>query len=117
MFTNESSVKKIRQLIQEVKIYLELQKDYLKLELAEKLTLIISTLVLIIALVSLGMVVLFFLFISLAHLLAPYVGGLAASYAIIAGVILLVILLIYALRNKIIVNPIVNFLANILVNK
>lgn len=117
MFMNESSTTKIRQLIQEVKIYLELQKDYLRLELTEKLTLIISALVLIIALVILGMVVLFFLFISLAHLLAPYVGGLAGSYAIIAGVVLLIIILIYLLRNKIIVNPIVNLFAKILVNK
>ena len=113
MAGDTENIKNIRELIQDCKTYLEMQKEYTKLELTEKLTVIFSAVVLIILLTLLTIVVLFYLSVSLALYLAPLVGGLIVSFAIIAGVIVLLMLVIYLLRKHIIVNPLVNFFAKI----
>ena len=59
---------------------------------------------------------LFYLSFTLAYVLEPYVGGLTNSYAIITGGILLIGILIYAFRQKLIIQPLTNFLANLLLN-
>lgn len=109
-------MQRIRQLVRELKAYVEMQKEYTTLELVEKLTILFSTVIFTIVLILLGMVVLFFLSFSFANLLAPYVGGMPASYAIIAGVILLFVILVIVFRKKIIVDPLANFLANLFLN-
>lgn len=116
MFTKEKGTSKIQQLITEVKRYLELQKEYTLLEITQKLSVLLSTLILIMVMIILGIIVLFFLAITLAYLLAPLVGSLTASYAIIAGIVLILLIVIYFLRDKLIVNPMVNFLARLLFN-
>ena len=72
--------------------------------------------ILIFILVVLGMIALFYLSFTLAYVLEPYVGGLTNSYAIITGGILLIGILIYAFRQKLIIQPLTNFLANLLLN-
>lgn len=116
MLIDDDSVKSIQELIRDFKKYLELQKEYTKLEITEKLTVIISTLLLVVILATLGVIVLFYLSLSFAYLLAPYVGGVIVSYAIMAGIILLIMLLVYSFRKKLFVTPLVNFLANLFSN-
>lgn len=116
MFKNEHGINSFQQLYQEVKQYMELQKDYVKLELTEKLTILFSTLILAILIMILGVMILFYLSLSLAYLLEPHVGGLTISYVIIAGIVLLLIVLIYIFRKSLIINPIINFLANLFLN-
>lgn len=117
MFIDNESISNIRELIREVKKYVELQKEYTKLELTEKLTIIFSALILGVVITMLGIVVLFYLSLSFAYFLAPHVGGLIASFSIIAGMILLLMLLIYLFRKQLIINPLVNFLADVFSNK
>lgn len=116
MFIDDNNIQSIRQLVKELKAYVEMQKEYTKLELTEKLTILFSTMIFAIVLILLGMVVLFYLSFSFAYLLAPYVGGLPGSYAIIAGIVLLFVLLVVLLRKKLIINPLANFLANLFLN-
>lgn len=116
MFIDENNIQNIRQLVRELKAYIEMQKEYTRLELTEKLTILFSTLIFIIAIILLGMVVLFYLSFSFAYMIAPYVGGLIGSYAIIAGIMLLFILIVVLFRKKLIINPIANFLANLFLN-
>lgn len=116
MFIDENNVQDIRQLVKELKAYVEMQKEYTKLELTEKLTILLSTMIFAIALILLGLVVLFYLSLSFAYILAPYVGGLPGSYAIIAGIVFLLFLVIMVLRKRLIVNPLANFLANLFLN-
>ena len=49
MFADDKSIENFQQLFFEFKKYLELQKEYTKLELTEKLTILLSTLQLIIS--------------------------------------------------------------------
>ncbi|MDR0658500.1 MAG: phage holin family protein [Mediterranea sp.] len=113
MFTGDNNIQNIRQLIKELKTYVEMQKEYTKLELTEKITVLLSTLILAIVLILSGLMVLFYLSFSFACLLSPYVGGLPVSYAIIAGIVLLFVVVVIIFRKKFIINPIANFLANL----
>ena len=58
MFADDKSIENFQQLFFEFKKYLELQKEYTKLELTEKLTILFSTLIMILVLIILGMVAL-----------------------------------------------------------
>lgn len=113
MSTENDSIKNPSELFEECKAYLNNQKEYTKLELTEKLTVIFSAIILIVLLCMLGVVVLFYLSVTLALFLQPYVGGLIASFSIISGGLILLMLLLYALRKRLIVTPLVNFFANV----
>ena len=106
MFADDKSIENFQQLFFEFKKYLELQKEYTKLELTEKLTILL-------VLIILGMVALFYLLFALAYILEPLVGGLMASFAIIAGINIVLIFLVIIFRKQLIISPMVNFLANL----
>ena len=116
MFTDDKSIENIQQLFAEFKKFLVLQKEYTKLELTEKLTILLSTLIMILVLTILGMVALFYLLFALAYILEPLVGGLMVSFGIIAGINVLLIAIIYFCRRQLIISPMVNFLANLFLN-
>lgn len=116
MFANDKSIDNLQDLLAECKKYVELQKDYLKLDLVEKLTILLSTLILILILIILGMMALFYLSFTLAYILEPIVGGLTASYALISGVIILLALLSYLFRKQLIIQPMVNFISHLFLN-
>ena len=61
----------------------------------------------------LGMVALFYLSFALAYILDPLVGGLMVSFSIIAAFHLLLVLLVITFRKKLIINPMVNFIAGL----
>lgn len=113
MFAGEESGKGISDLLGGIKRYLELQKDYVLLELVEKLTILLSAILLIFVLVMLGMVAVFYLLFAAAYWLAPLVGGLTSSFAIIGLVVLVFILAIYLLRERLITKPITVFMAKL----
>ena len=116
MFATDKTIDSLQALFTEVKHYVDLQKDYVKLDITHKLTILLSTLVLILVLVILGMIALLYLSFTLAYVLEPYVGGLTNSYAIITGGILILGFIIYIFRKKLIIQPLTNFLANLLLN-
>ena len=93
MFADDKSIENFQQLFFEFKKYLELQKEYTKLELTEKLTILFSTLIMVLVLIILGMVALFYLLFALAYVLEP--------------------LVVIIFRKQLIISPMVNFLANL----
>ena len=116
MFANDKTIDNLQALFTEEKHYVDLQKDYVKLDITHKLTILISTLILILGLMVLGMIALLYLSFTLAYILEPYVGGLTNSYAIITGSILLIGVLVYLLRKRLIIQPLTSFLANLFLN-
>lgn len=117
MFSDDKSMDSLQHLFKELKKYFELQKEYTKLEIVEKLTILLSTLIMIAIFILLGAITLFYLFLCFAYILQPLVGGLTASYAIISGCFLLLIIIVVVFRKKLIVNPMVSFLANLFLNE
>lgn len=116
MFTDDKSIDNFKQLFADFKKYLELQKEYTKLDLVEKLTILLSSLIMVLVLITLAMVALFYLLFALAYVLEPLVGGLTLSFTIIAGINVLLIILIATFRKTLIIKPMVHFLANLFLN-
>ena len=113
MFANDKSIDNLTELFKEVKKYLKLQGEYVKLDLVEKLTILLSTLTLIFVLIKLGTMAAFYLSFMLVYVLASATGSLVAGYAIIGGILILLAFIIYRLRQKLIFQPMVNFLARL----
>ena len=113
MFANENSINNLESLVKEIKKYIGLQGEYLRLDVVEKLTVLLSTLILILVLTLLGLMAVFYFSFMLVYALVPIVGSIIGSYAIIGGVILLLALLVYRMRKQWIFQPIVNFLARL----
>ncbi len=117
MFVDDKSIDNLQELFKEVKKYLQLQKEYATLEILEKLIIILSTLISVLIFLVLGMIALLYLSFTFAYLLAPYVDGLTGSFAIITGIIILIILFVVLFRKRLIVQPLTNFLAKLLLNR
>ena len=113
MFANDKSIDNLESLFKEVRKYIELQGQYVKLDLVEKLTILLSTLILILIIIILSMMALFYFSFMLVYALAPLVGSLIGGYAIIGGVVLLLAMLIYRMRKQWIFQPMVHFLARL----
>lgn len=113
MFANDKSIDNLTELFKEVKKYLKLQGEYVKLDLVEKLTILLSTLTLIFVLIILGTMAAFYLSFMLVYVLASATGSLVAGYAIIGGILILLAFIIYRLRQRLIFQPMVNFLARL----
>lgn len=113
MFANDKSIDNLTELFKEVKKYLKLQGEYVKLDLVEKLTILLSTLTLIFVLIILGTMAAFYLSFMLVYVLASATDSLVAGYAIIGGILILLAFIIYRLRQKLILQPMVNFLARL----
>ena len=113
----DEPIENFQQLYNDLKKYVELQTDYLKVEFVEKLSILLSTLLIVIIAIILVVAGLFYLFFSLAYALVPLVGSLAISFLIISGIYLLLIIFLFILRKKLIINPLVRFLSKLFLNK
>mgnify|MGYP000517959744 CR=1 FL=1 len=71
MFANENSINNLESLVKEIKKYIELQGQYIKLDIVEKLTVLLSTLILILILIVLGMMALFYFSFMLVYASNP----------------------------------------------
>ena len=113
MFNNDKSIENLRQLFVEFKKYLSLQKEYTRLEITEKVSVLLSMLILILLTVILGMMALFYLSFTLDYLLAPAVGGITTSFRLVAALYVLLAILLVSYRKKLIINPMVRFIARL----
>jgi len=104
---------KIQQLIDDVKNYASTRYDILRLELLEKLSLIIGLLILILICVFLVLIAFAYFTISLAMWLSNFIS-LAGAFCIIGAVFLVVTGVIVAMRERILINPLVKVLSGIL---
>ncbi len=106
----------LRQIITEVKQYLSLQYEWIKLDSVEKLTRIVSALIMLIISIILVATTLFYLSFATVHLLEPYVGT-AAAFAIMAGAFVLLLALLWILRVPCVVTPLLRFFYKMFVVK
>ena len=113
MFANDKSTDSLQDVFQEFRKYLELQGQYLRFEVIEKLTILLSTLGLIFILIIVGVMALFYFSFMLVYVVATAVGSLIAGYAIVGILLIAVALLIYRFRVPLIFQPMVNFLARL----
>lgn len=103
----------LKEFLADIKRYVVLRKDLLRIETVEKLTILLATLVMVILAVILSTGALFYILFALAYVLEPWVGGLIPSFSIIAGIYLVLILAVILFRKKLIISPLVGFLSHL----
>lgn len=115
MFSNDQNIETIGQLVDVLKHYAGLQKEYLKLGTVEKTVRILTVIAMTAILGLLLVFVLVFLSFAAVSALAPCVGQ-AGACAIVAGIYLVVFLLFIAFRKQWIEKPLVRFLSELLLS-
>ena len=115
MLSSDKNVENIGQLAQLLKEYVELQKEYLKLDVIDKIVRLITALTLTIVLLLLGVAVLFYLSFACVYWLEP-ITGTALAFFIIAIFFLTLLLIVFLNRKTWIQRPLVRFLADVLLN-
>lgn len=98
------------------KNWLKLEIEYAKLTVAEKLTMLMSALIIGAVCLLLGIVVLILLAFALVEVFKSFMlPGLA--YLSVGGIICILILLIYLLRKPILLDPIARLITKLFIEK
>ena len=115
MLSNDKNVASIAELIEALKQYVGLQKEYLELNAIEKIVKLVTVLTMAIVFILLGIAVLFYLTFALVYWISPLTGhGLA--FFLVALIFLALLILVCLFRKQWIEQPLVRFLANTLLN-
>jgi len=115
MLSSDKNVESIAQLVEVLKQYLDLQKEFLKLNVIEKVVQLVTALTIAIVFILLAGAVLFYLSFALAHWMAP-LTGLGMAFFLVALLYLALLLVVFLNRKVWIERPLVRFLANTLLN-
>ncbi len=117
MFSGKKHIESIGKLFLEFKNYLELQKEFIKLDATEKLTVILSATLITLVILILGSITLLFLIFALAYYLGDALGSLSLGFALVAAFLLLATIVFYLNRNRMIVQPIARFVTKLILTK
>ena len=104
---------KYEELWAELKKYLTLQIDYAKLTTVEKLVVLLSAIAMVAVILILGACVLFYLSFAVVFMLSDAIGSTWGAYLIVSGIFLVLMLVVYALRQKLILDPVSRFLTRL----
>lgn len=116
MLSSDKNVESLARLIETLKDYIGLQKEYLKFDVIDKLVRLITALSLAIIMFVLVFAVLFYLSFSVVYWISP-VTGMAGAFAIVAAMLLVLLIIIFALRKPLITRPLIRFITGILLSK
>ena len=117
MFSNSKNIESIGKLLLEFKKYLELQKEFVKLDATEKMTVILSAILIVTVLLLLGSIVLLFLTFALAYYLGDVLGSLSLGFGLISAFILLLTVIFYLNRNRMVIQPLARFMTKLILTK
>ena len=115
MFGIEDYTESLRKLWLETKGYLELQKEYLTLDAAEKLIVLLSAAALGAICLVIGAMALFFLLFALAAWVGQLSGSVALGFLIMGVVLLLLMATIYFKRKAWIIQPLARLVVGLFV--
>jgi len=115
MLSSDKNIETIALLVDTVKKYLNVQGEYLKLNVIEKIVRLVTALTLTIVFVILGVAVLFYLSFALVYWLEPLTGTALAFFlmALLFGGLMI---MVFIFRKSWIDRPLVRFLANLLLS-
>lgn len=113
MFSSDNNIENIAKFIEELKKYLTLRGEYLKLNVVEKAVKIFTVLVMTFVLTVIFMLVLTFLSFALAFGLGNLIGNVAA-FCVVGGLYFILFIVCIIRRKSWIERPLVHFLASLL---
>lgn len=106
----------MRNLFAQSKEWVELEIEYAKLTIAEKLTLLLGTLIIGFVCLLLGLVILIMLAFSLAELFKLMMNP-ALAYLSTAGVMTVLLLVLFLVRKQMLLNPIARLITKVFFDK
>lgn len=112
----EKLIDEIKDVISQSKSWLKLEVEYAKLTVAEKVTVLMSTLIIGAVFMMFGMLVLLLLAFALVELFCMMMVP-ALAYVATAGVIILLLVVFYLLKKPLLLNPIARMLTRIFFDK
>lgn len=115
MLSSDKNVESIAQLIEALKEYVGLQKEYLELNAIEKIVRLVTALTIAVVFIILGVAVLFYLSFAVVYWLEP-LTGLGLAFFIVSLFFAVLLALVYIFRKSWIERPLVRFMANTLLN-
>ena len=116
MLSSAKNIETIAQLVDQLKHYAELQKEYVKLDVIEKVVRLTTVAAMVLAVLVMLMPVVIFTSFAAAQALS-LLTGLGWAYLIIAVFYLLLLVLLLVNRRRWIEKPLVKFLADLLLNE
>lgn len=117
MFSSSKNIENMQKLFLEFKRYIELQKEYIKLDTAEKLTVILSATISITIMLILGAMVLFFLSFAIAWYLSDMLDSMPLGFGIIAVFCLLLCIIFYYKRETWVFQPTARLMVKLFIKK
>lgn len=116
MLSSDKNIESIGQLAELLKHYLGLQKEYVKLDIIDKVVRLLTAAALAIVFFLLIVAVMLFLSFSFAYWLGQHIG-MAPAFSVVGVLHLLLLVLVFLFHEKWIERPLVRFLANLLLSK
>ena len=113
---NENLSQQIQSLIRQGKRYLTLQINYGKLTLAEKLTILLSGVLLVMICLTLSAFAIGFLAFALVDALKESMSSVGA-YSVVAAIFVVLTVVVYFCRKALIINPIARFISKLFFDK
>ena len=115
MLSTDKNVETLAQLIEVLKSYLSTQKEYVKLDVTDKVVRLLTAATLAVVFLFCITIMVLFLSLGLASWLTPRMGA-AGAYLTVAGIYAFVMLVLFAFRKPWIERPLVRALAQMLLN-
>lgn len=115
MLSSDKNVESIAQLVETLQGYLQLQKEYLKFDIIEKVVRLVTALSLVVVVFVLLIAILFYLSFAAVYWMAPATGT-ALAFFLVALFFIAMLLLVIAFRKPWIERPLVRFLASTLLD-
>jgi hypothetical protein len=112
MLSSDKNVETIAQLVEVIKHYLWLQKEYLKFDVIDKVVRLLTAATLAIIFFLIVIAVTMFLSFALPHWLSAYIG-ISKAFLLVAGLHALILALFVVFRKAWIEKPLVRFLVNL----
>jgi len=105
----------IREIILEVKHYLNLQKKYFAIDAAEKTTVILSAVAIAAICILFGAIILLFCTFALAYWIGDLLNSLPLGFLSMAIIVLFILLLFYCKRKTWIIQPLARMMAQLFI--
>lgn len=116
MFSNDNNVETIAQLIEVLKHYIGLQKEYVKLDVIEKIVRLLTAIAVVGVFIALLFFSLFYLSFGLVNILRILVGSVTGAFLIMGTFYLFLLVLFIIFRHRLVERPLVKFLASLLMS-
>jgi len=112
MLSSDKNVESIARLLVVLKHYFGLQKEYLKLDLIDKVVRLLTATALAILLFLIMIGVLIFFWIAIACWIAQHTG-FTCAFLIVAAINAVILTVVFLLRKPLIERPLIHFLASL----